>query len=181
MTINVNKESTLTNVEGTRTHHSCKPVINRTTGIVYASATDAAEAFGGRVYQISACCLGKIPHYKGNKFEYVKHASENVDSLTAEIRALHAKIAAMEADAAVGRAIREEREAKQKAEENRLQAIEDLKASIAKEKERVCRREQIVERKRAEQEEAVRRLVATENKIVELNMMLMQLESEGNV
>ena len=176
MTIDVNNKSTLTNVEGTRTHHSCKPVINRTTGYVYASATDAAEALGGYVSDISKCCLGKIPHYKGNKLEYVSHTSENVDSLTAEIRALHAKMAELEADAAVGRAIREEQEAKRKAEEERQKGIETLKANIAKETERKLRRQRIVEQKEAEAQEAKNRLLATENKIAEMEVELCKME-----
>lgn len=175
MTINVNEKSVI-NAEGTRTHHSCKPVINRTTGVVYASATDAAEAIGGNIWGVSACCLGKTSHYKGNKFEYVKHASENVDSLTAEIRALHAKIAEMEADAAVGRAIREEQEAKQRAEEERLNTIENLKASITKETERKLRRQRIIEQKEIELQEAVSRLMATENKIAEMEAELCKME-----
>lgn len=180
MTINVNNASTISNVKGTRTHHSCKPVINKTTGVVYASATDAAEALGGSIYSVSMCCLGKIPHYKGNRLEYVKHASENVDSLTAEIRALHAKITEMEADAAVGRAIREEQEAKQKAEEERLNTIEELKANIAKETERKLRRQNIIERKEAELQEAVSRLMATENKIAEMEAELLKMEGWMN-
>ena len=179
MTINVNKESTLTNVEGTRTHHSCKPVINRTTGVVYASAMDAAEALGCSHTAVSNCCIGRLRSCKGNKLEYVKHTSENVDSLTAEIRALHAKIAEMEVDAAVGRAVRKEQEAKQRAEEERLNTIEHLKGNIAFEMERKTRRQAIVERMTEELQKAKNRLTATENKIAEMEAELLKLEGEN--
>lgn len=178
MTINVNNASTLTNVEGARTHHCCKPVINKTTGVVYASALDAAEALGCHPVTVSECCRGKLHSCKGNKLEYVKHTSENVDSLTAEIRALHAKIAAMEADAAVGRAVREEQEAKQRAEEERLNTIALLKENIAAETKKKTKRQAIVERIEAELQKAVSRLMTTENKIHEAEMQLLELEGK---
>ena len=43
MNININNSVSLQNVLGTHVHHLCKPVINLTTGEVYASALDAAN------------------------------------------------------------------------------------------------------------------------------------------
>lgn len=130
MTINVNNSSTITEVLGNRTHHSCKPVINKTTGEVYASATDAAEALGITVKYVSMCCHGKLNSCKGNRLSYLSHTSENVDELTAQIRILNAKIAELEEDAAVGRAIREEQEAARKADEERQNAIAKAEAKL---------------------------------------------------
>ena len=174
--ITINKETILEEAIGTRTHHSCKPVINRTTGEMYASATDAAEALGVSVYTVSGCCTGKAKTCKGNKLEYVDHVSGNVNSLTAEIRILKAKLAEMEADAAVGRAIREEKEAAQKAEEDRLKAIEDVKTALVKANERKERRQRIVEQKDADLQKSVSRLMETETEIKELTMKLLKLE-----
>lgn len=178
MTININGESTITNTIGTRTHWSCKPVINKTTGEVYASAIDASEALGCCAELVSACCRGKLKTCKGYKLEYVKHASENVDSLTAQIRALNAKIAAMEADAAVGRAIREAEEAVRKAEEDRLNEIATTELSLEKERKRLVHREEIIKRKDAELQEAVARHMATEAKVHELEMYLLKLKGD---
>lgn len=179
MTINVNNKSTINNVEGTRTHHACKAVIDKDTGVVYASATDAAEALGVSIYPVSACCLGKQKSVKGHHLSYVKHASENIDELTAQIRTMQAKIAELEADAAVGRAIREEREAKQRAEEERLNTIAYLKESITFEMVRKERRQNIVERIAEELQKSQNRLRATENKISEMEYKLHKLEVEG--
>lgn len=163
---------------GTHTHHSCKPVINKTTGDVYASATDAAKALEVSIWSVSCACLGKIKTCKGNRLEYVKHASENVDSLAAEIRALNAKIAELEADAAVGRAIREKEEAARKAEEERLNEIEATEAILEKERKRLVHREEIIKRKDAELKEAIGRHTATENKIHELELKLLKLKGD---
>lgn len=135
MTINVNNNSTITEVLGNRTNRLCKPVINKTTGEVYASATDAAEAIGVTVHCVSHCCLGKTKSCKGNRLSYLSHTSENVDELTAQIRILNAKIAELEEDAAVGRAVREEQEAARKAEEERNAAIAKAEAKLER-----CRR-----------------------------------------
>lgn len=131
MTININNGAALNNVLGHRTHHACKPVINKTTGDIYASATDAAEAIGASLDSVSLCCRGKLKTCKGNELEYVQHASENVDSMSSTIRKKNAEIeklkqlvSVMEQDAAVGRAIREAKEAAKKEAEARELAIE---------------------------------------------------------
>ena len=178
MTINVNGQSIITDTIGTRTHHCCKPVINKTTGDVYASAIDAAETLGCSVELVSSCCRGKLKTCKGYKLEYVKHASENVDSLTAQIRALNAKIAELEADAAIGRAIRKLEEEARKAEEERLNEIAATELAIEKEKKRLAHREEIIKRKEEEYYEAISRRDATETKIHELEMHLLQLKGD---
>lgn len=176
--ITINKETILEEAIGTRTHHSCKPVINRTTGEMYASATDAAEALGVSVYTVSGCCTGKAKTCKGNKLEYVDHVSGNVNSLTAEIRILKAKLAEMEEDAAVGRAIREEKEAIRKAEEKRLNDIEETKQALIKADEKIARRTRIVENAEAQYQLAVSRLMKAENEKKELTMQLLKLEGK---
>ena len=163
MTINLNNCSIINEVIGNRTHHCCKPVINETTGEVYASATDAAEALGVSVISVSRCCLGKLKSCKGNRLSYLSHTSENVDELTARIRVLNERIAALEADAAIGRAVREEQEAARKAEEKH-------QAMIAKAKEKLERRKRICERIDAEYQAAVRRLMEAEKELRDLGV-----------
>ena len=165
MTININNGASINQVLGHRTHHSCKPIINKTTGDVYASATDAAEILGCTIDAVSMCCRGKIKSCKGNELEYVKHASENVGSLTkvvrnknAEIEKLRAKIAEMEADAAIGRAIREEKEAIRKAEEEYAKALSKARAKVE-------RRQRVVENADAKLQLAVSRLMEAEREL----------------
>ena len=159
---NFNNQVTLTEVVGHRTHHSCKQVANKTTGDIYASATDAAEKLDATVGMVSNCCLGRTKSCKGNVLEYIDHTSGNVDSFMKEIRGdkaliaeLKKQIAVMEADAAVGRAIREAQEAKAKAKENAQLAYDKATAKVE-------RRKRMVERREAEYQEAVRRLMESE-------------------
>lgn len=161
MTLNVNNNVTINEALGYRAHHSCKPVINRTTGDIYASATDAAEALGVSVHSVSVACLGGSKSCKGNRLEYLDKTSGNVDSLTAEIRMLRAENEQLKADAEIGRVIREEQEKKRKAEEERNSTIAKLEAKLE-------RRKRIVERIDNEYQNAVRRMMETEKELAEL-------------
>lgn len=181
MQLNINKESNLSNVIGTHTHHSCKPVINLTTGVVYASATDAAEALGTSLDVISRCCCGRAKACKGNELQYVQRTSDNVDALVAQIRCLTAKLTALEADAAVGRAIREAEEAERKAKEDHENALNEAHDAIAKLTARLERRKQIVERKEAECQTAVTRMMETERELADAEMHLLALEGTVKV
>ena len=176
MTINVNNSTIITEAIGNRTHHSCKPVINRTTGEVYASATDAAEQLGATIDAVSMCCRGKLKSCKGNRLEYLNKTSGNVDSLTKEIQKLRAKIESMEEDAAVGRAIREAEEAKQKAEEKRLAEIDNAKLAVIKAREKVERRDRMVERRKADWVAAVERHNEAARELAEKERKLFDLE-----
>lgn len=161
MTLNVNNNVTINETLGHHTHHCCKPVINRTTGDIYASATDAAEMLGVDIRSVSLACLGKVKSCKGNRLEYLDRTSGNVSSLAAEIRRLYAENEQLKADAKIGRAIREKQEAKRKAEEERNAAIAKLEAKLE-------RRKRIVERVDAEYQNAVRRMMETEKELAEL-------------
>lgn len=178
MTINFNNQVVLTEVLGHRTHHSCKQVVNKTTGKVYASATDAAEALGSNVGNVSQCCLGIIKTVKGNELEYLDHTSGNINSLAKVIRAkqdriteLEAQIAKLEADAAVGRTIREAKEAEAKAKETARTTYDKAVA-------RYERRKKMVERKDAELQALVARLMAAETEMNEAWEILMKFEGK---
>lgn len=172
MTLNVNNNVTINGTLGHHTHHLCKPVINRTTGDIYASATDAAEALGVCIHAVSDTCLGKVKSCKGNKLEYLDKTSGNVDSLTAEIRKLRAEVKQLKADAEVGRAIREEKE-------KQTRAIEAAKFTLEKANEKLERRKSIVERKEAEYQKAIERYSAAEKEVHEAELAL--LAAEGKI
>ena len=176
MTLNVNNPAAINETLGNRTHHSCKPVICIDTGEVFASVTDAAEAIGVSVFAVSSCCTGKTRPVKGKHFCHVSKTSENLDVLTAVIRAQNAKMAELEADAAIGRVIREEQEAKRKAEEAHLKAIDDAKADLIKAKNKFERRARMVERKENEYQHAIDRYTEAEREVHEAELKLMQLE-----
>lgn len=176
MTINFNNQVVLTEVLGHRTHHSCKQVVNKTTGEVYASATDAAEALSSTVGNVSQCCLGVIKTVKGNELEYIDHTSGNVNSLAKANRAKHdriakleARIAELEADAAVGRAIREANEAKAKAKENAQTAYDKATAKVE-------RRQRMYDRKFAELQEIDVKLTEAKEEQHEAWEVLMKFE-----
>lgn len=62
MTINVNNGVTINEVLGKRTRHNCKPIINKTTGEIYASMLDAAEALEEmrrKTIENASCALEK--------------------------------------------------------------------------------------------------------------------------
>lgn len=106
MTLNVNNNVVINEALGHRTHHSCKPVINKTNGDFYVSATDAAEALGVSVHSVSVACLGRSKSCKGNRLEYLDHTSGNVNSLLAEVRRLYAENERLRKDAKIGRYLR---------------------------------------------------------------------------
>ena len=80
------------NGEPPRTKNA-KPVFNLTTGEVYASATDAAEAIGCCQGNISSVCLGKTSHAAHNQLCYVS-------DITAHLPELHDRMTALSNNAA---------------------------------------------------------------------------------
>ena len=122
-------------------------------------------SLGVTIHSVSQCCRGKQRTCCGHKLEYVKHASENVPSLTKEIRdkndeiaKLNAIIASMQADAEVGRKIREEQEAKQK-------AFDEATAEVEKATKKYERRLRVYNNAKAALEHAGERLTDAETEM----------------
>lgn len=172
MTLNVNNKISLNEVLGHHTHHACKPVINKTTGEIYASATDAAEILGVTTTIVSNACLGVVKSCKGYKLEYLDKTSGNVDSLTAEIRKLRAENERLKADAEIGKAIREEKERK-------AHAVEAAKLALKNATEKFERRKSLVARKEAEYQMALSRYATAEKEMHEAELAL--LAAEGKI
>lgn len=169
MTLNVNNNVSLNTVLGHQTHHACKPVINKTTGEIYASATDAAEILGVTTNIISNACLGVVKSCKGNRLEYLDKTSGNVNSLTEEIRKLRAENERLRADAEIGKVIREEKERK-------TRAIEAARLALKNATEKFERRKSIVARKDAEYQMALSRYAAAETEMHEAELALLTAE-----
>ena len=101
----INEKSTIS-AEGQLHSKACKPVICITTGKVYTSATDAAQANGVSVYAISCNCLGKTKTAAGKRFCYLKDVAQHLGHIVSLIE----KAAAYDAIKAEENAAREAEE-----------------------------------------------------------------------
>lgn len=106
MNININNPVSIQNVLGMHTHYLCKPVINITTGEVYASALDAAKILNVAASTVSYACTGRLRVCKGYELRYIDHASGNINVLLAEIRKLYAENEQLRKDAKIGHYLR---------------------------------------------------------------------------
>lgn len=145
-----NQKVVITEVIGHHTGPNRKEVVNKTTGEIYASRLDAAKALETCVSNIYAHLRGDIKTCKGYELESLDHTSGNTDSLAKanrkkydRIAQLEARIAELETDAAIGRAIREAKEAEVKAKAN-------AKLNYDKATEKVERRQRMFDRKLAD-------------------------------
>jgi hypothetical protein len=128
MTINIQKASNV-NVDGRHRNNNCKAVYNITTGEIYSSGLDAANALGIDPSCISAVLIGKSKTCKGMRFCFVSKIMEHLDEITEQNRIRIAKVAAYDAMIA-------EQAAKQKAQENLAKhraKCDELRAKLDKE------------------------------------------------
>lgn len=139
MTINI-QNATNVNVTGHRTSKNCKPVYCITTGEMYASATDAAEANGVCVSNISSALTGRTNVCCGKRFCYLSKMMEHLEEINQINRTNFEKAAAYDAIMAERRAKEEAEEAerRRKAEareecERRRANLEALRLQIAEE------------------------------------------------
>lgn len=69
------------NAEGTRTNRNRKPVFCITTGIMYASASDAAEKIGCTQGNMSWALTGRMRTCKGMRFCYVAEIIDHLEEI----------------------------------------------------------------------------------------------------
>lgn len=93
MTFNIQNASII-NVEGHRTSKHCKAVYCITTGEVYASVLDAAEANGVTQGAMSWALCGKSKSCKGKRYCFVSQIVEHLDEIASVNRAREAKVVA---------------------------------------------------------------------------------------
>ena len=80
------KESKITvNSSKKRVQGKCKPVLNMTTGEIYASAADAAIALKASVGNVSMAATGKIKTVKRNRLCYFCDISYHIDEIFSNI------------------------------------------------------------------------------------------------
>jgi hypothetical protein len=128
MTINIQKASTV-NVTGHHNNKNCKAVYNITTGEIYASGIDAANALGVDPASVSGALTGKSKTCKGMRLCLVSKMIEHLGEITEQNRIRNAKIEAYDTMIA-------EQTAKQKAQESlekHRAKCEELRAKLEKE------------------------------------------------
>ena len=91
MIVNIQNKSEI-KAEGNRTNGNCKPVYCITTGEIFASATDAAEAIGVTQGAISWVLTGKANTCKKKRFCYVSKIAEHLDEIAEVNRSRTSKI-----------------------------------------------------------------------------------------
>ena len=93
MIVNIQNKSEI-KVEGTRNNGNCKPVYCITTGEIFASATDAAEAIGVTPSALSWVLTGKSNTCQKKRFCYVSKIAEHLDEIADVNRSRTSKITA---------------------------------------------------------------------------------------
>lgn len=138
MTINIQNASNV-NVTGHRTSKNCKAVYCITTGEIYASLADAAEANGVSVSAISLVVLGKTKTCNGKRFCYVSKMMEHLEEITENNRIRAEKVAAYDKEF-------EKRNAVAKAEE----AVRKYEARVAELRSKLAEAESKLEQAQCE-------------------------------
>lgn len=75
------------NVTGIHTNKNHKPVFCIDTGEVFASVSDAAEAYGVHITAISCAALGKTKTCQGKRFCFVSRLADHTDEIAEVVRA----------------------------------------------------------------------------------------------
>ena len=140
--------------EGNLNTKHCKPVICVDTGEVFTSMTDAAEAAGVSVSNMSSHLTGRYRTVKGKHYCYLSRVNESLDAIVTRLR----ETAAVEDDAKKWQAYQAEQEAIRKAEEKR-------QAEIAKADAKVERCQTIRDRIAAQLAEAENNLMTAEKEL----------------
>lgn len=138
MTINIRKATNIKAI-GHHSNGNSKPVFCITTGVIYASATDAAKQNGTTVASISMVTTGKTKSCKGKRFCFVADVLDHIDEIAENLTARNAKVEAYDAIMAKQRA---EREAKERLARHRAKCAE-LEAKLAKERQLLADAESI--------------------------------------
>lgn len=93
--ITLTSETTI-NANGIQRTKNAKPVFCIDTGEVFASATDAAEAYGVSVYAISTCCLGKARTSCSKRWCYIKDMEKHLEEISISVQERNFKAKAYE-------------------------------------------------------------------------------------
>lgn len=176
-TINIQNEANI-KAKGTHSGTVSKPVICIETGDVYVSLTDAAEAVGTTLTNMSAHLCGKSRSVKGKHFCYLSRVNESLDAIVTRLR----ETSAVEDDARKWREYQAEQEAIRKAEEERIEAerkaeekrLEEERKAREKREREIAKADAKVERC-----QTIRDRIAAQLAEAERNLMNAQIEREA--
>ena len=93
MTITVHNE-TLVSAQGTPHNRNCKPIFCITTGEIFTSVGDAAEANGVDITTMSKALVGKIKVCNGKRFCYVANITEHLEEIAQQTQSRNQKVLA---------------------------------------------------------------------------------------
>jgi hypothetical protein len=128
--INIQNESFI-KAHGVHARKNHKPVLCITTGEIYASVLDAAEANGVSFSAMSLACCGRVKTCKGKRFCFVANVTEHLDEIAECMRIREAKAKAYEEIYAKQEAVR-----KAKAKyEHYTKRVADLEQQLQTERE----------------------------------------------
>jgi hypothetical protein len=128
--INIQNESFI-KAHGVHARKNHKPVLCITTGEIYASVLDAADANGVSFSAMSWACCGKTKKCQGKRFCFVANVTEHLDEIAECMRIREAKAKAYEEIYAKQEAVR-----KAKAKyEHYTKRVADLEQQLQTERE----------------------------------------------
>ena len=119
-------------VKGERTSKSCKPVFCITTGEIFASGLDAAEAIGAYPADLSRHLNGKHKTIKGKRFCFVADVADHIDEIAEMIHVASEKEAKRKAQELLAQR-RAEYEEKRKALEEAERLLREAEANVKEE------------------------------------------------
>lgn len=93
MTLTVHNQTNVT-AKGHHVNNNCKAVFCITTGEIFASVGDTAEAMGVDISTISHHLRGKMHTCKGKKFCYVSNITEHLEEISAQTQSRYHKVKA---------------------------------------------------------------------------------------
>ena len=121
------------NALGHRSSGNCKPVMCITTGMIYASATDAAEQIGISQSVLSMAAAGKLKTCMGKRWCYVSNVMQHLDEISQNIQLREEKLLAY--DTIINAQKRKDELEKRKAKLEELRKKLEVETAAIKEEE----------------------------------------------
>lgn len=147
--IHIQQESFI-KAHGVHARKNHKPVLCITTGEIYASVLDAADANGVTIGSMSWACCGKTHKCQGKRFCFVANVTEHLDEIAECLRIREAKASAYDKICA-------KKEALNKAQakyDHYTQRVADLQQQLETEREFMLKaREELRALKQVERDE----------------------------
>ena len=159
--INITNEAEI-EAKGNGRHENCKPVLDMTTGEIYASRKDAASILGVHFATISNACKRNYL-VKGHKLCSLNKTIESLGEIMAELHNAKEKAAKYDAIMEEQYAAEREAEEKRKAAELHQRKIEKARADVERRRQVLQNHEQRVAESQRKLTQAMAALSYLEN------------------